>query len=59
MDRQPGAYGQNELQLTMDAAHTAMAVYEWRLEGDNNGDDQVDLLDLIYVRDKLYTRCGE
>ena len=36
-----------------------MAVYEWRLEGDNNGDDQVDLLDLIYVRDKLYTRCGE
>lgn len=56
---QPQAYGENQLQLTMDTDHTVMAVYDWRLPGDANRDDLVDLLDIIYIRGKLYTGCSD
>ena len=59
VDNQPQAYGENQLQLTMDTDQTVMAVYDWRLEGDSNGDGQVNLLDIIYIRDRLHTRCQD
>ena len=59
VDGEAQSPGQEELQLTMDAAHTATAIYDWRLDGDNNEDCVVNILDLLHVRHRLNTRCVE
>ena len=56
VDNKAQDYGQQELRLTVAASHVAMAIYERRLEGDNNGDCLVDLLDLLYVRSRAGMR---
>jgi hypothetical protein len=48
-----------ELHLTMDADQKATAQYHWRLPGDYNDDCTVNVLDLIYVRNRLQTTCSE
>ena len=49
----------NEVEVTMDDARTAVAQYDWRLPGDFTGDCAVTILDLIFVRNHLYTVCSE
>ena len=43
----------------MDSDHIAEAIYDWRLDGDNNNDCQVNVLDLLHVRNRLRTTCSE
>jgi len=45
--------------LTMDADHTAIAVYDWTPPGDLNGDCRVNVLDLIQVRNRLGRTCSQ
>ena len=59
VDNGPRPEGQHGLQLTMDGDHAASAIYDCRLEGDSNDDNEVNLLDIIHVRERLYTRCEE
>ncbi|NQT19032.1 MAG: PD40 domain-containing protein [Planctomycetes bacterium] len=47
------------VQLLMDADRTLMAVYDWRPQGDVTGDCFVNVLDLLYVRNRLQTTCSE
>ncbi|NQT18353.1 MAG: hypothetical protein HQ592_01520, partial [Planctomycetes bacterium] len=49
----------NEMGVTMDDGRTAVAQYDWRLPGDYNDDCTVNILDLIYVRNRLGTTCSE
>ncbi len=49
----------NEVEVTMDDGRTAVAQYDWRLPGDYNDDCTVNVLDLIYVRNRLQTTCSE
>lgn len=51
VDGRPQIPRQPDLQLTMDADHTALAVYD--LLGDVNGDCTVNILDLLFVRNRL------
>ena len=51
--------GQDNLQLTMAGAHTAIAVYNPRIAGDLNSDCRVNVLDLIQVRNKLGSKCSQ
>jgi len=46
------AYGDRNLQVTMDGPRTATAVY--RLAGDVNGDCRVNILDLLTTRSRLW-----
>lgn len=59
VDNGPRPYSRAELQLTMDGDHSAVAIYDRRLDGDTNGDGKVNLLDIIYVRGKLYMQCEQ
>jgi len=59
VDNEPQPYGKRELQLRMDSAHTAVAVYDWRLPGDVTGDCMVNVLDMIFVRNHARTACSE
>ena len=43
----------------MDADHTALAQYDWRLSGDVTDDCKVNILDMIFVRNHLNTACSE
>ena len=49
----------NEVEVTMDDGRTAVAQYDWRLPGDNNDDCTVNILDLLFVRNRLGTKCSE
>ena len=49
----------NEVEVTMDDRRTAVAQYDWRLPGDYNDDCIVNILDLLYVRNRLQTKCSE
>ena len=53
VDDETQPYGQAELQLTMDADHTGIAIYDWRLDADTNDDCIVNVLDMLYVRNRL------
>jgi len=44
-------YGERNLQVLMDANHTAVS--QWRLAGDVDGDCRVNVLDLITARNRL------
>jgi len=59
VDDEPMPRGQAILNLGVDADHTAMAVYDWRLTGDVNEDCSVNVLDLILVRNRLGTKCPQ
>jgi len=63
IDGNPMAYRVATVQVTMDADHTATAVYDFPdpdvLPADVNGDCVVNVLDLIQVRNKLGTRCSD
>jgi len=59
VDGQPKPRYVLNLALTMDTAHTAIAVYDWTPPGDLNGDCRVNVLDLIQVRNRLGTRCSQ
>ena len=59
VDNAPRTYGETELQVTMESDHIAVAIYDWRLAGDNNGDCSVDILDMIFVRNRLTESCSE
>jgi len=56
---EPQPYGERELQLIMDSDRTAVAIYDWRLPGDVNGDCVVNVLDMIFVRNHARTACSE
>ena len=43
----------------MDSHHTAVAQYGWRLDGDVTEDCTVNILDMIYVRNRLNETCSE
>ncbi|HUW32873.1 MAG TPA: hypothetical protein VM223_14800, partial [Planctomycetota bacterium] len=49
----------NELEVTMGDRHTVLAQYGWRLPGDYNDDCAVNILDVIYVRNRLQSKCSE
>jgi len=49
----------NEVEVTMDDEHTVLAQYGWRLPGDFNDDCTVNVLDLLYVRNRLQTTCSD
>jgi len=49
----------NEVEVTMDDRRTAVAQYDWRLPGDYNDDCTVNVLDLLFVRNRLQTKCSE
>jgi len=49
----------NEVELTMNDGHTVLAQYDWRLPGDYNDDCTVNILDLLYVRNRLQTTCSD
>ncbi|NQT21021.1 MAG: hypothetical protein HQ592_15040, partial [Planctomycetes bacterium] len=59
VDNEVQPYGQRELQLTMNTDHTAMAIYDLRLEGDTNGDGMVNILDMTYLLGRYYMRCED
>jgi len=46
-----------EIQVTVDADITATAVYDPNPPGDTNGDCVIDVLDLIFSRNRLGTKC--
>ena len=43
----------------MDSDHTAVVGYDWRLPGDVTGDCIVNVLDMIFVRNRARTSCSE
>jgi len=46
--------GDRPIQLTMNTDHTALALYyHWPVTGDATGDCKVDILDMLFVRDRL------
>jgi len=49
----------NEVEVTMGDGHTVLAQYDWRLPGDYDGNCKINVLDLIYVRNRLGTTCSE
>jgi len=51
VDGQPGQHGQTAVETVMEGDHTLTAVY--LLYGDTNGDCQVNVLDLLFVRNRL------
>ena len=59
VDNEVQPYGQRELQLTMNTDHTAMAIYDLRLEGDTNGDGTVNILDMTYLLGRYHMRCED
>ena len=59
VDGEPKLVGQRDILVTMDKDHAALAQYELPLPGDINDDCIVNVLDLIYVRNRLNTRCSE
>ena len=59
IDGQPQTGGQVELQLIMDADHTVLAQYDWRLSGDVTDDCKVDILDMIFVRNNTGDQCED
>ena len=59
VDNVPQPIGQETLMVLVAGDHTVMALYDWRLPGDTNADCVVNLLDLLYVRNRLGTRCSE
>lgn len=59
IDDQPQPKGQVSIEVTMDADHAAVAQYDWRLAGDNNEDCVVNLLDLLFVRNRINNRCSQ
>ena len=59
VDDEPMPPGETDLQVGVEADHTVMAVYDWRLSGDANDDCVVNVLDLIYTRNRIGTRCPQ
>jgi len=59
VDNVPQPKDQLELQLIMEANHSALAQYDWRLPGDVTGDCEVNVLDMIFVRNHVRTSCPE
>jgi hypothetical protein len=57
----PRPPGQATLRVTMDGHRTVVARYRYgqRLDGDVNWDCKVNVLDLIYVRNRLGGECSE
>jgi len=55
----PQAKGQASTQLVMDQDHTVLAQYSSALDGDANDDCVVNILDLIYVRNRMSSRCED
>jgi len=51
IDGEPGSVRQAEIVIQMDTNHMAEAIY--LLVGDANGDCRVDILDLLFVRNRL------
>jgi len=51
IDGEPGSVRQAEIVIQMDTDHMAEAIY--LLVGDANGDCRVDILDLLFVRNRL------
>ena len=49
----------NEVKVAMDDGYTAVAQYGWRLRGDYNDDCIVNILDLLFVRNRLGAKCSE
>jgi len=46
--------GDRTIELTMDSDHTALALYyHWPITGDATGDCKVNILDMLFIRDKL------
>jgi len=59
VDNVPQPKDQLTVQVTLDANHTALAQYDWRLPGDVTGDCIVNVLDMIFVRNHARTSCPE
>ena len=59
VDNAPRPAGLAVLQLNMDADRSATAVYGFSVLGDLNGDCKVNVLDLIYVRNRLGRGCSQ
>ena len=59
IDNLPQAKGQASIQLVMDRDHTVLAQYSSALYGDANDDCVVNILDLIYVRNRMNSRCED
>ena len=59
VDNVPGTRGEATVEVMMDSHHTAVAQYDWRLDGDLTGDCTVNILDMIYVRNRLNETCSE
>jgi len=59
VDDEPMPRGATTLLVGVEADHTALAVYDWRLTGDANDDCSVNVLDLIFVRNRLGTKCPQ
>ena len=59
VDSQPQALYEKQVAVPMGTGHTVVAQYDWawRLEGDVNYDCVVNVLDMIYVRNKLQDHC--
>lgn len=58
VDGQLQTKGQTALELTVLSDVTVIAQYDWRLDGDTTGDCSVNILDLIYVRNRLGDKCS-
>ena len=59
IDGQPRSRYISIVSLTMDADHTAVAVYDYAPAGDVDGNCKVNVLDLIQVRNRLGRTCSQ
>jgi hypothetical protein len=58
LDGQPHGESQTQLGVLMNEDHTAEAIFDPRFSGDANGDCRVNVLDLIFVRNRLNQDVG-